>query len=104
MALSSSDVCGELCNKLMAAGYALDDKGDLEEVIEALNDVELVRQTLTSVETDRQDFVDGAIHELMGTLVGYELPWDMEWLGEVRDTIQEVVVKHLDMSEMEFYP
>ena len=61
---------------------------------------------LTGAQIDRQDCVDSAIHALLNDLaMGQEIAWDMEFIGDVREAVQEVIVDKLHLiTEMEFYP
>jgi len=61
---------------------------------------------LTKEQTNRQDIVDNACHNLICELSnGSYVEWDMEYISEVRDAVQGVLVDKLHiMSEMEFYP
>ena len=60
----------------------------------------------TEAETDRQDVVDNACHQLLCTLAGVEeLDWDIEHISEVREAAQTVICEKLTiMPEIEFYP
>lgn len=62
---------------------------------------------LTEAEIERQDSVDFAIYNLVASLVPTpeNVDWDIEWIAEIRDTIQEMIVNKLGlMTEQEFYP
>jgi hypothetical protein len=61
---------------------------------------------LTGAQADRQDCVDSAIHALLNDLaIGQEIEWDMEFIGDVREVVQEIICDRLKlMTEMEFYP
>jgi hypothetical protein len=50
----------------------------------------------------RQDLVDNAIFELLQNVnpVNQKLDWDIEIIGEIRDTIQS----YYNFDEHEFYP
>jgi hypothetical protein len=64
-------------------------------------------EIFTQAETERQDIVDNLIYQLLTDLApwGIEIDWDMEYIGEVRDVIQEILVDKLGlMTEMQFYP
>jgi hypothetical protein len=61
----------------------------------------------TQAETERQDIVDNLIYQLLTDLApwGSEIDWDMEYIAEVRDVIQEILVDELGlMTEQKFYP
>jgi hypothetical protein len=55
----------------------------------------------------RQDFVDNEIYDLVKRLnpsTG-EIEWDIEMIGDIRDTIQHWLVdKYKVVDELEFYP
>jgi len=64
-------------------------------------------EIFTQAETERQDIVDNLIYQLLTDLApwGAEIDWDMEYIAEVRDVIQEILVDELGlMTEMQFYP
>ena len=64
-------------------------------------------KTLTERQTERQDFVDNEIFELLQRLLppSRTVKWDIEVIGAIRDAIQEQIVdKQKLMSEMQFYP
>jgi hypothetical protein len=57
---------------------------------------------LNQKQIERQDFVDNAIFELLQTVnpTNQKLDWNIEIIGEIRDTIQS----HYNFDEHEFYP
>ncbi len=61
---------------------------------------------LTKKQIERQDFVDNSIFELFQTLNPTErcFDWDIEMIGDIRDTIQYYIVKKTNCKEQEFYP
>ncbi len=86
---------------------------------------------LTKEQLERQDFVDNYIFNMVNDLVpdkyridGYiaddpepvlgnqPLEWDIEWISEIREAVQEIIADKLlsairsdsDKFEMEFYP
>lgn len=62
---------------------------------------------LTKNQTERQEFVDNQIFELMQKLhqPSKKMEWDIEVIGAVRDVIREYIVdKQKLMSEAKFYP
>ena len=64
-------------------------------------------EIFTQAETERQDIVDNLIYQLLTDLApwGSEIDWDMEYIAEVRDVIQEILVDELGlMTEQKFYP
>ncbi len=71
-------------------------------------------ETLTDAQIERQDMVDNLCHQLLNELAAASgvahhgpdlIEWDIEHIGEVRDTIQGIIVDKLHlMTEMEFYP
>lgn len=62
----------------------------------------------TDKEIERQDTVDNAIQNLMVELAPWgvdDIEWNMEYIGEIRDTIKEFLVDKLHlMTEQQFYP
>jgi len=64
-------------------------------------------KNFTEDQLKRQDFVDNQIYDLMKRLVPSkrEIEWDIEMIGDVRDTIQHWLVdKYKIVDEFEFYP
>jgi len=61
---------------------------------------------LTKKQIERQDFVDGAIFELLQDLNPTEqkFDWDIEMIGDIRDIILYFIKKKTNCSEQEFYP
>ena len=57
---------------------------------------------------DRQDYVDGAIFELVQALApkgADKIEPSLDWVGQVRDEIQKVIVDRYGCcTEREFYP
>lgn len=63
---------------------------------------ELTRQQLY-----RQDYVDNRVFELVQSLnpSGEEIEWDIEMIGEIRDSVEEWLVERLAITDsMSFYP
>jgi hypothetical protein len=55
----------------------------------------------------RQDFVDNQIYDLVKRLIpaSIEIEWDIEMIGDIRDTIQHWLVdQYRIVDELEFYP
>lgn len=63
-------------------------------------------KAFTKKEIERQDFVDNMIFELIQKILpgGKRVKWDMEMIGEVRDTIQNQLVQRKRIIKMRFYP
>ena len=62
---------------------------------------------LTEDQIKRQDFVDNGIFDLVKRLIPptKEIEWDIEMIGDIRDTIQHWLVDRYKMvDELEFYP
>lgn len=62
---------------------------------------------LTHAQTERQDYVDGRIFELIGDLLppDKKAEWDIEMIGEVRDALRaQLVEKKKLVTDGEFYP
>ncbi len=59
----------------------------------------------THTETERQDYVDNVIEHTLDRLAGTALEHNIEFIGEIRDTIQKILVDKLKlMTEQQFYP
>ena len=64
-------------------------------------------QNLSDKQLRRQDFVDNEICDLVKRLIPStkKIEWDIEMIGDVRDTIQHWLVdKYKIVEELEFYP
>jgi len=64
-------------------------------------------QNFTEDQIKRQDFVDNEVYDLVKRLVpaSTEIEWDIEMIGDIRDTIQHWLVdKYKIVEELEFYP
>jgi hypothetical protein len=59
---------------------------------------------LTEQQIERQDEVDGLIHNLLDHLAGRELAHDIEKIGNVRDAIMDEFRDRGIMNELAFYP
>jgi len=64
-------------------------------------------QNLNDDQIKRQDFVDNEIYDLVKRLIPStkEIEWDIEMIGDIRDTIQHWLVdRYKIVEELEFYP
>jgi DNA polymerase sigma len=64
-------------------------------------------QKLTEDQIKRQDFVDNEIYDLVKRLTPSksEIEWNIEMIGDIRDTIQHWLVDRYKIAdELEFYP
>jgi hypothetical protein len=64
-------------------------------------------QNLSEDQLKRQDFVDNQIYDLAKRLIpsAREIAWDIEMIGDIRDTIQHWLVdKYKILDDLEFYP
>jgi hypothetical protein len=64
-------------------------------------------EKLTEDQIKRQDFVDNQIYDLVKRLAPStgEIEWDIEMIGDIRDTIQHWLVdRYKIVHELEFYP
>jgi len=62
---------------------------------------------LTQNQTDRQDFVDGAIFDCIQRVnpTAKEIAWDIEMIGDVRDEIEYWLTERLKLTtKQKFYP
>ncbi|MCL1957545.1 MAG: hypothetical protein FWF63_09500 [Fibromonadales bacterium] len=61
---------------------------------------------LTQKQIERQDFVDCEIYELLRSInpTDKAFDWDIEMIGDIRDTIQYYIIQKTNCSEQEFYP
>lgn len=61
---------------------------------------------LTAKQIERQDFVDNKIMQLEQELNPSQQPldWDIEFIGEIRDTIEQYLQSKGLCTEEDFYP
>jgi hypothetical protein len=60
---------------------------------------------LTDKEVDRLDFVHNAIHDLLCTLAGRDIEWDISVISEISDLSEEYICEKLGlMTDREFAP
>jgi hypothetical protein len=62
---------------------------------------------LTSLETTRQDYVDRTILQMIQNInpTLSKIEWDIEMIGEVRDVVEDWIVRKLKLCNMnQFYP
>ncbi len=62
---------------------------------------------LSEEQIERQDYVDNAVYELIKKInpTDKHIEWDIELIGEVRDSIIECLVQKLGITdEQNFYP
>ena len=54
----------------------------------------------------RQDFVDNAVFELIRQTnpTKRQIPWDIEMIGNIRDSLVSELQEKLGISEFEIYP
>lgn len=54
----------------------------------------------------RQDFVDNAVFELIQRInpTGRQISWDIEMIGNIRDSVISELQNKLGISEFEIYP
>jgi hypothetical protein len=64
-------------------------------------------QNFSEEELKRQDFVDNQIYDLVKRLIptSREIEWDIEMIGDIRDTIQHWLVdRYKIFDKLEFCP
>jgi len=64
-------------------------------------------EKFTEDQIKRQDFVDNEIYDLVKRLIpaSIEIEWDIEMIGDIRDTIQHWLVdEYKIVDKLEFYP
>jgi hypothetical protein len=64
-------------------------------------------ENLSESQVKRQDFVDGEIFQLIQKLnpTKKRIEWNIEMIGDIRDTIEEWMVKSVKSSSRQaFYP
>ena len=66
----------------------------------------MMEQELNNEQISRQDFVDNKIFALLNDLIpsDKQFNWDINAIGQVRDTICNVLTDKQICTEQEFYP
>ena len=61
---------------------------------------------MTKRQIERQDFVDNRIFVLIQEInpTGKKIDWDIEMIGNIRDSLVGELEKKLGISEFEIYP
>ena len=61
---------------------------------------------MTDKQLERQDFVDNAIFELIQAInpTTHPISWDIEMIGNVRDSIVSELQNKLEITEFDIYP
>lgn len=64
---------------------------------------------LTGAQLERQDIVDNAVFNLVKELIpdGHDrskLEWDIEWIAEIRDIVEEILEEKVGVRPIVFYP
>jgi len=59
---------------------------------------------LTDSQLEQCDLVNGVAYQAICDITGGELPWNMEWIGEVSDVLVQWAMRLTGRSEMELYP
>jgi hypothetical protein len=64
----------------------------------------MAKTDFTEAEEQRVDFLHNKAYDVMCELMGRELDWDMEWIGELCDDLCNHAVQFHGAKEEEFYP
>jgi len=60
---------------------------------------------LTQEQIAKIDKLHNIVFNAMRDLLGDEaIAWDMEWIGEISDTMSKIAVNHFGREMMEIYP
>lgn len=60
---------------------------------------------LTSKQIERIDFLHNSVHQMLCSLAGREIEWDISVIGEICDVAEDHICSNLGiMKDMEFYP
>lgn len=63
---------------------------------------------LTDAQIEKIDKIHNIAYRAMAELIGFDPDeddfWEMEWIGELADTMTEIAVEYFDRDEMEIYP
>jgi hypothetical protein len=64
-----------------------------------------MERELSEVELRQIDHVNNVAYNAMCDLVCYnDLPWNIEWIGELSDAMVNIADKYLDIPKEELYP
>jgi hypothetical protein len=63
-----------------------------------------MREELTDAQVEQCDYINSIAYKAMIDLLGHELEWDIEWIGELSDCMASIAERYFDVPEMETYP
>jgi hypothetical protein len=61
-------------------------------------------EELTDRQSEQVDHIHSTAYNAMKELLGEEIEWDMEWIGELCDAMADIAVRFFHKDEMEVYP
>ena len=59
---------------------------------------------LTDADIQQQDHLHNIVYTAMCELLGEDVIWDMEWIGEVSDCLVDVACRCFNRLERDLYP
>ena len=59
---------------------------------------------LTDAQNHQVEIMQNAAYNAVCAVLGKELDWQMEWIGEVADYLSEIICRLFNKTEMEIYP
>ena len=59
---------------------------------------------LTEAQDEQVDHIHGLAYQVMCDLLGEELEWDIEWIGQIADDLTDIAINYFGKTEMEVYP
>jgi hypothetical protein len=63
-----------------------------------------MNKELTQEQLDQIDDLHQLCYDTMSTLLGEELEWNMEWIGQLADYLTSIGMRYFDKTEMEIFP
>lgn len=59
---------------------------------------------LTDAQAEQVDLIHSIAYEAMHQLLGEDIEWNMEWIGEIADALTDVAIEYFGKTEMAIYP
>lgn len=59
---------------------------------------------LTDAQLKQIDFINEIAYDAISKLVGYNPPWNIEWIGKLSEELASIAVEYFNKDEMKTYP
>jgi hypothetical protein len=65
---------------------------------------QVVERELTEAEVEKIDRINNVAHNAMCELLGDDVEWNMEWIGEISDVLADIAIRFFKADEVVVYP